>query len=110
MSDKERYQYILKHYNELLDEADAYRKESLSKVEALVLKKAIYMDLFQIGEHIKHMSEEVQSRINRNDVRGIIDTRNIIGHAYKEVDPEIIWDSIDECCPKLISTLKELFE
>lgn len=87
-----------------------YYKDSLSKTKAMVLKKAIYMDLFQIGEHITNMSPEIKKAINQDDVRGIIDTRNIIGHGYKEVDPDVIKDSIEQNCPNLISQLKELFE
>lgn len=110
MSDKDRYEYILKHYHELKSEAKLYFVELLAPSQAMVLKKAIYMDLFQIGEHINKMSESTKSRLDKNDVRGVIDTRNIIGHGYKDVDPEIIQDTIEESCPKLISRLQELFE
>jgi uncharacterized protein with HEPN domain len=110
MSDKERYEYILEHYKELCDEADEYRNEVLTPIESKTLKKAIEMDLFQIGEHVNRLSKDIQKQINKEDLRGIIDTRNIIGHGYQQVDPNILWDTIDYECPKLISQLTELFK
>ena len=110
MRDDERYKYILNHYSELLEEVKIYKCESLSKKEALAVKKAIFMDLFQIGEHVGRFSNEVKKEINPDDVRGITDIGNIIGHGYQQVDPDIIWDSIENDCPKLIEKLKELFE
>lgn len=110
MSDKQRFEYILNHYSELCDEVKAYNDENLPSNKAIVIKKAIYMDLFQIGEHINKLSAKTKEHLNPNDVRGIIDVRNIIGHGYEEVDPEIIWDTIDLDCPRLIAKLQELFK
>lgn len=110
MNDEQRYEYILGHYKELCDETKDYRSETLTPDQAKILKKAIQMDLFQIGEHINRFSEAVKKQINNEDLKGIIDTRNIIGHGYQQVDPDILWDTIDNECPKLISQLKELFK
>ena len=110
MSDEQRYEYILGHYKELCEEAEQYRGEALTKERAIVLKKAIQMDLFQIGEHMNRFSPEIKKQIKAEDLRGIVDIRNIIGHGYQQVDENIIWDTIDYECPKLISQLKELFK
>ena len=110
MSDEQRYKYILGHYKELCEEAAQYRGEALTKEQATVLKKAIQMDLFQIGEHMNRFSPEIKKQIKAEDLRGIVDIRNIIGHGYQQVDANVIWDTIDYECPILISQLKELFK
>ena len=68
------------------------------------------MDLFQRGEHFNKFSKQVQSKIDSKEVRGIVDIRNKIGHAYFSVDPDIIEYAIENECPRLIAKLKELFE
>ena len=110
MNDKERYEHIVRHYIELCDEVIAFNEETSPNERKTVLKKAIYMDLFQIGEHIGKLSPAVRNKIKPLDVKGIISIRNIIGHGYQQVDPEIIWDTIEKDCPRLIKTLKKLFE
>ena len=110
MNDKQRYLHILTHYDELVKEYKKMNSETDPFLKETVLKKCVYMDLFQIGEHINRFSEAVKKQINNEDLKGIIDTRNIIGHGYQQVDPDILWDTIDNECPKLISQLKELFK
>lgn len=110
MNDRQRYECILEHYNDLCFEAEDYRNEVLSKEEASVLKKAIQMDLFQIGEHINKLSDEIKKKIDIEDLRGVIGIRNVIAHGYQQIDMDIIWDSIDYECPKLVMQLEELFK
>ena len=110
MNDKQRYKCILGHYNDLCLEAEEYRSETLTKDKASILKKAIQMDLFQIGEHINRLSDDIKKKINTDDLRGVIGTRNVIAHGYQQIDMDIIWDSIDYECPKLLKQLEELFK
>ena len=110
MNDKQRYEHILRHYNDLVKEFEEFNNESDGSKRETLWKKCIYMDLFQIGEHFNKLSEDVRQQVGKKDVRGIIDTRNKIGHAYFDVDPVVIEDTIKIECPRLIAKLKELFE
>ena len=110
MNDKERYKHILKHYEDLLDEYEKMKQATNEDLKASLFKKCIYMDLFQIGEHVNRFSKQLKAQIKKTDVRGIVDIRNKIGHAYFAVDPEIIEDTILNDCPRLIARLNELFE
>ncbi len=110
MNDRERYNHIIKHYNELLVEYPEMEKESDPVRKEKFWKKCVYMDLFQIGEHFNKFSKPIQEKIDLIEVRGIVDIRNKIGHAYFAVDPDIIEYAIKQECPRLIAKLKELFE
>ena len=110
MNDKERYKHIVQHYEELVTEYEKMKEETDPVRKENFWKKCVYMDLFQIGEHVNKFSKELKAKINPADVRGIVDTRNKIGHAYFAIDPNIIEDTIEKECPRLISRLKELFE
>ena len=110
MNDKERFNHILRHYEELVAEYPKFKEESDISLKETLWKKCVFMDLFQIGEHFNKFSTKVKQKIDPKDVRGIVDIRNKIGHAYFAVDPEIIENSIENECPRLIAKLKELFE
>ena len=110
MNDKERYNHILRHYDELVAEYTKFKDECDLQLKESLWKKCVYMDLFQIGEHFNKFSKPLQAKINAKDVRGIVDIRNKIGHAYFSVDPDIIEYAIEIECPRLIAKLKELFE
>ena len=109
MKDKQRFEHILHHYNELCFELKNYEEEADPKRKELIYKKAIYMDLFQIGEHINNLSDETKAKLSANDLRGVINIRNFIGHGYVVLDDEIIWDSIRNDCPRLIEALQKIF-
>ena len=110
MNDKERYEHIIRHYNEMLEELKIIKNEKDEKLKELLFTKAVYMDLFQIGEHVTNLSDSIKSQINASDVRGIINIRNFIGHGYVVVRKDVIKRAIEEDCPKLIARLKELFQ
>ena len=103
MNDKERIEHIFKHYDEL------YLEVTLGKIEEKYLKKAIYMDIFQIGEHVNHLSDELVSKLDENDVRCVVNIRNYIGHGYTVLKEKYINEVINIHLPRLIDQLKKLF-
>ena len=55
----------------------------------------------QIGEHVNDLSEGFiaeHSEIPWHQIRGF---RNVIAHAYGNVDAEILWETITEDIPRL---------
>ena len=109
VSDKQRIEHIIMHYEALLVTKKSLETEELSDTRKKELKNSIYMDLFQMGEHANKLSKEVQSLLPHHDIKGIIDTRNFIGHDYVSVKENMIWDTINKECPRLIEELKKLF-
>ena len=104
MNDKERVEHIFKHYDELCLEVT-----TLGKIEEKYQKKAIYMDIFQIGEHVNHLSDELVSKLDENDVRGVVNIRNYIGHGYTVLKEKYINEVINIHLPRLIDQLNKLF-
>ena len=107
MNDKERVYHIFKHYDEMMQEIEILNNDETKSKD--LLKKSIYMDLFQIGEHVNNLSDETKKKIEPRDLRGMVNIRNFIGHGYVVLDDSIIWDTISNDCPKLINRLHELF-
>lgn len=68
--------------------------------------ESVYQDVSafyiqQIGELVNDLSDEFianHPQIQWHQIRGF---RNIIAHAYDNVEPDILWDSIDHDIPQL---------
>ena len=67
------------------------------------------MDIFQIGGHVNHLSEELSSKLDHNDVRGVVSIRNYIGHGYTVLKEKYVEEVINIHLPRLIEQLKKLF-
>ena len=109
LNDIDRFNHILTHYYELIDELERIKATDDPVMKDLLWRKCVYMDLFQIGEHVNNLSVEIKTQLNSRDCRGIVDIRNTIGHGYVVTDPKKIMSTIDQDLPKLITRLKELF-
>lgn len=101
--------YVLKHYDELTEQFNKIIDyDSFSK--NIVVKKAIVLDFIQIGENINKLSDEVKEKINKIDLRGVIDFRNRLVHGYGNIDYKIVYSTIKKSLPGLIDQIKELIE
>jgi uncharacterized protein with HEPN domain len=70
--------------------------------------KAVAADLMIIGEAANHVPEDVQEA--HPDVPWAVmrAMRNRIVHAYFDIDPDILWDTVQHDLPKLVEPLKRL--
>jgi uncharacterized protein with HEPN domain len=72
--------------------------------------KAVALDFVVIGEAAAHVPDEVavaHPEIAWSLMRGI---RNRLVHDYFGMDPEILWDTIQNDLPPLLEPLKRLLE
>jgi len=108
MKDRQIYDFVLKHYNSLKQ----FLKEINNNYEIFekneLYQKAIKMDLFQIGELVNHFSDELLMKINKKDVKGVIDIRNYIAHGYQIVNNNEVWTTLQNDLPKLIEQIEQL--
>ena len=70
--------------------------------------KAVAADLMIIGEAANHVPEDVQE--SHPDVPWSVmrAMRNRIVHAYFDIDPDILWDTVQHDLPKLVEPLNRL--
>jgi uncharacterized protein with HEPN domain len=88
------------------DNAGGLRADVL--VEAVQPQHAALYDLVIIGETLNKVSAEVKSAAPDLEWRLIADMRNIIVHAYWQIDLEIIADVIENRLDPLIGELERL--
>jgi uncharacterized protein with HEPN domain len=98
----------MNHYKELKIEFDKFSTyEEFNN--NLVFKKAIVFDFVQIGENVNKLSDEVKNKINKLDIRGVIDFRNRLVHGYGNIDYRIVYNTIKNSLPSLINQLSDYF-
>lgn len=107
--DNQIVQHINKHYNELCEEMrDIKSFEDYINPANNVLRKAILIDILQIGENITHFSKESSNQINQSDLKGIVDIRNIVVHGYAIIKDKIIYNSVVQDLPRLINEINNI--
>lgn len=100
-------EYILEHYQELIS---TYKqlKDYDDFMNNYIFRKAIVFDFIQIGENINKLEEEVRNKINKVDIRGIVDFRNRLVHGYGDIDFKIVWNAVSGSLPRLVNQVKQI--
>ena len=70
--------------------------------------KAVTADLMIIGEAANHVPDDVQEA--HTDVPWLVmrAMRNRVVHVYFDIDPDILWDTVQDDLPRLVDPLKKL--
>ncbi len=61
-----------------------------------------------IGEAASKISTPFREKYNKINWRDAISMRNVLAHAYFDIDYEIIWKTVQTDLPPLIAILKEI--
>jgi len=103
--DKLILEYIFSHYDNLVNDLN---DEILSDERK---QRLCCFSLFQIGENVNHLSLEIKNTLNKNDLNGIVDVRNFIGHGYDtQLRMSEINKILEEDLPNLINQLKQIYK
>lgn len=107
MSDREYLQRLKKYGEKILaymNEVKEFQEfcSNSEKVDAVIL------NLEQIGETAKKLSEETKARIPMVNWQSIIGLRNMISHEYEGIKLEIIFDIAKNRIPDLCEFLESV--
>ena len=72
------------------------------------LMDAVIHNLTVIGEAANHIPAEVSSSHPAIPWRQMVDLRNFSVHAYWNLRPSVLWDTVRNDLPRLVEPLKEL--
>lgn len=70
--------------------------------------KAVAADLMIIGEAANHVPDHVQEAHTDVPWLAIRAMRNRVVHVYFDIDPDILWDTIQHDLPKLVAPLRNV--
>jgi uncharacterized protein with HEPN domain len=69
---------------------------------------AVIHNLTVIGEAANHIPSEIIDQYPQIPWRQMIDLRNLAVHAYWNLLPSVIWDTIQNDLPQLVDPLRKL--
>lgn len=75
-----------------------------------VVSDAVCRNLEIMGEAAKHIAPSIKSRHPEVEWQKIAGLRDILIHAYFEIDLRIVWDIIQNKLPSLKETVAEMLE
>lgn len=99
--DKEILQHILKYCDEIDQAIDCFGDNETAFMSNAVYRNAVSMPIQQIGELVKHLSDEftdVYAEIPWKQIKGM---RTWFAHQYLNMDRDIIWSVLHEGIPPL---------
>ena len=107
MKDKKYLERIINYSNKII----RYLEEitSIEEFESNEEKvDAVLLNLEQIGETAKKLSEEFKDSVSKIEWNKIIGLRNLISHEYEGVDLTIIYNVATINIPEILKILKEV--
>lgn len=104
--DLNRLEHILDAAKAIQEHIEGKKQSDLDKNRLLL--GGIIRELLVIGEAANAISPQTKSQISL-PWKEVIGMRNQLVHAYFEINHKIIWMTITEDIPRLISQLEEFF-
>ena len=71
---------------------------------------AVIRNLQIIGEAVKNIPDNVRELNPEMEWRKIAGLRDILAHAYFQIEDEIIWDVVENKVPSLLGVVSQLLE
>lgn len=100
----------LLHIRDAIEKVEHYSKK-LSYAEFAkhdVFFDAIMMQIMVIGEAVNSLSEDFKESHNKMPWHQAVGLRNKTAHGYFDLNPEIIWQIIQQDLPKLKKQVEKL--
>ena len=79
-------------------------------LQDLDYQDVIKMNIFQIGESVNSLSDEIKEEFSGIPWHEIYGMRNIIAHGYVKIKEERIWQTIQTDIPELDKQITEFLE
>ena len=106
IDDFTRLRHMLEAATEACEMISEESRTSLDSDRKLTLALVRLIEI--VGEAAVNVSKEKQSELTEIPWRDLVGMRNRIVHAYFDVDLDIVWQTITEDLPFLISKLDQL--
>jgi uncharacterized protein with HEPN domain len=74
--------------------------------EQELVQDAVLRNIEIIGEAAKQLSDDVRARMPGIEWKKIAGMRDWLSHVYFRVDPDIVWDVVQNKVPELLRTLQ----
>lgn len=101
--DRVRLRHMLDAANDAVAFAKGQSRRSLDANRMLTLSIVKCIEI--VGEAANHVSQESQKACPDIPWDDVISMRHRLIHGYYDVDPDIVWDTVQEDLPPLIAVI-----
>ncbi|HUO08881.1 MAG TPA: DUF86 domain-containing protein [Phycisphaerae bacterium] len=105
-TDADRLRHMLEAAEKATEFSRNKTREDFHRDQQLLFAVARCIEI--IGEAASCVSEEARTRHSSIEWGGAIAMRNRIIHGYFDVDPDIVWATVQNNLPKLIESLFQI--
>ena len=77
-------------------------------IEDPLLQDGVIRRLEIIGEAVRRISDEARAELPELPWRDMTSMRNLLIHEYNDVDLGMVWDTVQNDLPKLVSALENI--
>lgn len=106
MTDWDRLRHMLEYAEKALSFAEGRSRAEVDTDPQF--RYAVQYAIFVIGEAASCVSDATQARYPQIPWTPIIRMRNWIGHGYMDLNPDILWKTLQESLPELVDMLLEI--
>ena len=103
---RERLQDIIDSAKEIQTFMSGYSFERFRQDQKTI--RAVELNFIVIGEAVNGIPEEIQDAHPEVPWHLMRSMRNRLVHVYFEVDPQLVWDTVQNDLPPLIASLENL--
>ena len=103
-----RLRHMLDAANDAIEFAHGQTRTSLDANRMLALSIVKCIEI--IGEAANHLAPATQASYPDIPWSDVIAMRHRLIHGYYDIDPDIVWDTVQEDLPPLIVQIKKLLE
>lgn len=103
--DKDILIMILEHCERIRVACIRFGDNYESFASDLDYQDVINMNIFQIGELVNQLTDETKEKYSDIPWHQIYGIRNIMAHAYIQIDSKTIWDTVKNDIPFLMERL-----
>lgn len=75
-----------------------------------VLQDAVLRQLLVIGEAVQHLPEDLLEREAGIPWTRVVGMRNRVVHGYREINMDVVWNSVEHDLPRLQEAVRRLRE
>lgn len=104
--DRIRIQHMIDAAEEALSFTDEISEKDFSQNRMLIL--SVIKEIEIIGEAASKISEEIKLKYPEVPWKDIIGMRNRLIHGYFEVNIELVWNTVNNNLPQLLSLLQKI--